>query len=415
MDTLGITIEEIERRKRFLQFDGADEERLSAINDLAKTYAEPVIEALYHHLLSFPETERFFANPATLERVKRLQVQYFLRLTEGSYEADYVEGRLKIGAAHERIGLDVKHYLGSYSLYLREIAPRLFGAFPQDAGRAVEVYLSLMKLIFLDIGLAIDTYIFQRERTIERQQKAIGEFVLMVSHEFRTALVGIQGFSELMRDEATTVDDVKQFAADIYADATRINRLINEMLSLDRMETGRIMLQRVPVDLNHAVLEAVNRAEVSSSKHVIKTNLEPAAPPVMGDAAWLSQVITNLLSNAVKYSPAGSEVLVTSRVHDGNVQISVRDQGPGIPPEFLDRLFGRYDRYEGNAKGQGIGTGLGLATSRQIVEMHSGRIWVESTVGVGSEFFFMVPVDARRLKIGDRRQRNLLHDQERGS
>jgi rsbT co-antagonist protein RsbR len=170
---MGINPEEIERRKRYLQFEAADEERLQAINQLASDYAEPVIDAFYNHLTSYPDTKAFFANPATLERVKRLQVQYFLRLTQGSYDANYVEERLKIGAVHERIGLDIKHYLGSYNFYLREVANRLVSAYPEDVDKAIDTYLSLMKLVFLDIGLAIDTYIFQRERTISLQQEAI--------------------------------------------------------------------------------------------------------------------------------------------------------------------------------------------------------------------------------------------------
>jgi rsbT co-antagonist protein RsbR len=173
MASMGITPEEIERRKRYLEFELGDEERLKAVNDLARNYAEPVIEAFYRHLTSFGDTKAFFSNPATLERVKRLQVQYFLRLTQGAYDAAYVEERLKIGAVHERIGLDVKYYLGSYNLYLREVATRLLGAYPKDVDKAIEAYLSLMKLVFLDIGLAIDTYIFQRERTISLQQEAI--------------------------------------------------------------------------------------------------------------------------------------------------------------------------------------------------------------------------------------------------
>ena len=173
MRSMGINVEEIERRKRYLEFEEPDEERLKAVNELAKNYAEPVIEAFYKHLVSFGDTKAFFANPATLERVKRLQVQYFLRLTQGSYDADYVEERLKIGAVHERIGLDVKYYLGSYNLYLREVATRLLGTYPKEPQKAIDTYLSLMKLVFLDIGLAIDTYIFQREKTISQQQEAI--------------------------------------------------------------------------------------------------------------------------------------------------------------------------------------------------------------------------------------------------
>ena len=252
---------------------------------------------------------------------------------------------------------------------------------------------------------------------LERLSELKSEFVSMVSHEFRTALTGIQGFSEVMRDEATTPDEVKEFAGDINSDAMRLNRMITELLDLDRMESGRMTLHRGPVDLNSAVREAVERAQVSGSRHVIKTDLDPALPVVMGDADRLSQVIANLLSNAVKYSPEGAEVLVTSGVQDGNVQISVRDHGQGIPPEFLDRLFGRYERLESNPKSKVVGTGLGLAITRQIVEMHKGRIWVESTVGVGSVFHFMVPVDTRQeakhLETGEVRQEVGLADQER--
>ena len=252
---------------------------------------------------------------------------------------------------------------------------------------------------------------------LERLSELKSEFVSMVSHEFRTALTGIQGFSEVMRDEAITTDEVKEFAGDINSDAMRLNRMITELLDLDRMESGRMTLHRGPVDLNNTVRQAVERAQVAGSKHVIKTDLDPALPVVMGDADRLFQVIANLLSNAGKYSPEGAEVLVTSRAEDGNVQISVRDHGQGIPPEFLDRLFGRYERFESNSKSQVVGTGLGLAITRQIVEMHKGRIWVESTVGVGSVFHFMVPVDARQeakhLETGEVRQEVGLAGQER--
>ena len=173
MDVMNVTVEEVERRMRYLQFDADDERRLAEINDLATQYAEPVIEAFYAHLLSFQETRTFFRDPQTLERVKRLQVQYFLRLTQGTYDRDYVAERLKIGAVHERIGLDVKFYLGSYNLYLREVATRLVQVFAGDPQRAMDIYLSLMKVVFLDIGFAIDTYVFQREKTIGLQQDAI--------------------------------------------------------------------------------------------------------------------------------------------------------------------------------------------------------------------------------------------------
>jgi rsbT co-antagonist protein RsbR len=170
-----ITARELELRKRYLGFGDEDERRLNEVNSVARQYAEPVIEAFYQHLLSFGETSAFFHDQETLDRVKRLQVAYFLRLTQGSYDLAYAEERLQIGATHERIGLALQFYLGSYNLYLREVSSRLVDAFPADPEHARRAFLSLMKLVFLDIGLAIDTYVYQRERTIAVQQEAIRE------------------------------------------------------------------------------------------------------------------------------------------------------------------------------------------------------------------------------------------------
>ena len=104
-------------------------------------------------------------------------------------------------------------------------------------------------------------------------------------------------------------------------------------------------------------------------------------------------MIANLLSNAIKYSPDGGEIAITSAVRDGLVEVGVRDHGVGIAPEFIQRLFSRYERYEKTA-GKILGTGLGLAITRQIVEMHGGKIWVDSQVGNGSDFHFTLPLTA---------------------
>ena len=229
---------------------------------------------------------------------------------------------------------------------------------------------------------------------LERLSQLKSEFVSLVSHEFRTALVGIQGFSEMIRDQELSKEEAKAFAGDINNDAQRLNRMITEMLDLDRIEAGRMTLNLAPLDINVILKEAAERARASSPKHTIVTRLDPNLPAARGDADRLFQVAANLLSNAVKYSPAGGEVLVTSRAMDGVVQVNVLDHGMGIPPEFVKKLFGRYERYEDKAKAKIIGTGLGLAITRQIVEMHGGKIWVDSTVGSGSEFHFTVPLAA---------------------
>ncbi|HEY0493357.1 MAG TPA: ATP-binding protein, partial [Candidatus Dormibacteraeota bacterium] len=230
--------------------------------------------------------------------------------------------------------------------------------------------------------------------TLEKLNQLKSEFTSMVSHEFRTALVGIQGYSEMMSTEELTPAEVKQFSSDINSDALRLNRMITEMLDLDRMESGRMTLHLEAMNLNHLVEDAADRAQMTTSMHRVTTDLDSNLPLVDGDSDRLTQVMSNLLSNAIKYSPEGGEVLVKTRHEDGNVAVSVRDHGQGIPPEFIGRIFGRYERYDMGGKNQVGGTGLGLAIAQQILQLHKGRIWVESQTGEGSVFQFTIPAAA---------------------
>ena len=261
----------------------------------------------------------------------------------------------------------------------------------RSAAGKVEYFLAMYEDI--DAQHAADEAAAAHLAGIERLNELKTEFITLVSHEFRTGLVGIQGFSEMIRDADITIDEAKTFAGDINKDAERLNRMINDMLDLDRIEAGRLVLRTEAVNLNAVLQEAVERARASSETHTIATNLDSTEPVVTCDQDRLAQIISNLLTNAIKYSPDGGEIMVTSRVIEGFVQVGVRDRGVGIAPDFVKRLFNRYERYE-KTSGKVIGTGLGLAIAKQIVEMQGGRIWVESTVGEGSEFHFTLPLPA---------------------
>jgi PAS domain S-box-containing protein len=227
---------------------------------------------------------------------------------------------------------------------------------------------------------------------LEKLNRLKSEFISVVSHEFRTALTGIQGFGEMLRDNDLPPSDVKQFASDIFEDAVRLNRLISDILDLDRMEAGRMTSHIEPVDLNRVATDAVERARITTTRHSVRMELDPMVDVVSGDRDRLFQVVSNLLSNAIKYSPKGGEVFLTTRVDGDAVHVIVKDQGQGIPPEFMDRLFERYERYENALAGTIVGTGLGLVIARRIVESHGGRIWAKSKVGSGSEFHFTIPL-----------------------
>ncbi len=175
-EMMNIGDRELARRKEVLEFDLEDEERLNKLAPLSMNYAEEVIEAFYEHLLKFEEMRAFFPDNASLARVKAKQKAYFIRLTQGNYNLDYVEERLKIGSVHEQIDLPVKSYLGMYSFYLREAWKHISEADKTHPDEAIAMFFSLMKLVFLDISLTIDTYIDSRERTIKSlQQEAIRE------------------------------------------------------------------------------------------------------------------------------------------------------------------------------------------------------------------------------------------------
>ncbi|HEY4912591.1 MAG TPA: ATP-binding protein [Candidatus Dormibacteraeota bacterium] len=219
------------------------------------------------------------------------------------------------------------------------------------------------------------------------------EFTSMVSHEFRTALTGIQGMSELINGGEMKPAEIREYSGYIFQEAERVNRLITDMLDLDRLEAGKMKLQMSPLDLNAVVEGVAVRSSVVSSHHTIRTELEPNVPIVLGDSDRLVQVVTNLVSNAIKYSPVGGEILISTHFANGAVDVSIKDHGVGIPADFVDRLFGRFERYE-KSPSKVIGTGLGLAIARQIIEMHRGKIWVETAEGSGSVFHFTIPAVA---------------------
>jgi signal transduction histidine kinase len=236
---------------------------------------------------------------------------------------------------------------------------------------------------------------FEQQRAavveLERLSRAKSDFVSIVSHEFRTPLTGIQGFSEMMQSEDLTLDEMREYAGDINKDAHRLNRMITEMLDLDKMESGRMELHHEAVDLNAIVGEAADRVRPNAPTHPVSIRLDPLVGEVSGDRDKLTQVMANLLSNAVKYSPNGGEIVVSTRVEGSTVHIVVRDHGMGIPKAALETIFERYGRVESLATRHIQGTGLGLPIVRQIVQLHGGAVWVESNVGEGSVFHVTLP------------------------
>ena len=229
---------------------------------------------------------------------------------------------------------------------------------------------------------------------LERLDQSKTRFLSTISHEFRTPLTAIIGYSELL---ANNISDpgIAEDAAIIHREASRLNRLVDDILLVDRVDAGQMSLKMSPVDVNALVREVVATFRPLTDSHRFPLDLDPSLRTIEGDRDRLAQAITNLVSNAVKYSPAGGAVTIATRNDGDDVIISVRDEGIGIAREDLSRIFDRFERVETGIAGRIAGTGLGLSIVQEIASLHGGRLWAESELGLGSTFYLALPASTR--------------------
>jgi PAS domain S-box-containing protein len=216
-------------------------------------------------------------------------------------------------------------------------------------------------------------------------------FVAAVSHELRTPLAGIVASLELIKEGSAgeLPPDAKRFVDMAHANGERLNELINDVLDLERAESGRLRLELEPIDVGALLKEAAALNASYAEKYSAELRVEaPAGLSAVADRKRLQQIIANFVSNAAKFSPKNGEIrLAARRTPEGRAVVSVADQGPGVPEDFKARIFGRFEQ----AKHDKGGTGLGLAICKALVERMGGRIWCESAPGKGATFFVELP------------------------
>ena len=231
-------------------------------------------------------------------------------------------------------------------------------------------------------------------RELETASKHKSEFLANMSHELRTPLNAILGFSQVLREEMFGEVNEKQreYLDDILSSGNHLLSLINDVLDLSKVEAGQIELEVAPFSLREALERGVVMVRERASKDGVRLALatEPAADVVEGDERRIRQVIFNLLSNAVKFTPEGGSVDVSAAKVNGEVRVAVADTGPGLAADDQERIFEEFQQTETGIE-QREGTGLGLALSKRFVELHGGRIWVDSELGTGSTFVFTLP------------------------
>ena len=216
-------------------------------------------------------------------------------------------------------------------------------------------------------------------------------FLAAVSHEFRTPLTSIRSFAEILLDHGEEDEETRrEFISIIHEESVRLTRLVNNLLDLGRIRAGRMDWEFQESDLAATIRTAIRSVASLAADREVLIRMQGAEDlvPIAYDADKIIQVLVNLLSNAVKYSPRGEPILVmTEPIADG-ARITVRDRGPGIPPEYRKRIFDRFWRMEG---GREPGTGLGLAIALEIATAHGGRMWVDESPTGGCDFVFEIP------------------------
>ena len=280
------------------------------------------------------------------------------------------------GAYDERIGLNRKDELGA-----------LASAFNQMAERVQELITGLERRVA------------ERTKALEIASQHKSDFLANMSHELRTPLNAIVGFSQVLKQKLFGPVNEKQdeYLDDILSSADHLLALINDILDLSKVEAGQVELERGLFSLREALERGVVMVRERALKNGVRLDLEldPAVDLVEGDERRIRQVVFNLLSNAVKFTPSGGRVDVYSAKENGQVRIAVRDTGPGISAEDQARIFEEFQQARDTNGERPEGTGLGLALSKSLVELHGGRIWVESELGKGSTFTFTLPAEAK--------------------
>jgi len=265
-----------------------------------------------------------------------------------------------------------------------------------EAGRR-RLFLQAIIKPFQEVGSQGYLVVLQDLTRIRQLETVRRDFISNISHELRTPLAGLKSLVETLRDGA--LDDppaAQRFLDHMDAEVDALTQMVEELLELSRIESGRMPLRLGPVPVGEIVLPAVERLRPQAERAnlTIDTDLPVDLPPVLAERERVQQVVTNLVHNAVKFTPPGGQIQISAKAAGDEVVIRVRDTGVGIAPDDLPRIFERF--YKADRARSGGGTGLGLAIARHIVQAHGGRIWVESPVTApetgkveqGSAFYF---------------------------
>jgi len=322
-------------------------------------------------------------------------------LREGAYDylvkpcdVDELRAVVARGIERRQLGLQLKERLGEL-----ETANRTIRELNQDLELRIDAATAQLQVRMQELATALEQ--------LQEIDRLKSRFLSMASHELKTPLTSISGLAQVLLrrmrrrlEMGRPNDEEWQEEQDghvgrlelLNSQTARLGRLVDELLDVSRIESGKLEFRLQPVDMAQLLGEVAERMQLSTTQHTISVDLKGAAEnPVDADRDHLEQVLDNLVSNAIKFSPEGGTIMLRVREQGDTVVVSIKDPGVGIPGDQLDAVFGLFYQAEDPVSRRTGGMGLGLYISKEIISRHGGQIWAESEPGAGSTFNFSLP------------------------
>jgi signal transduction histidine kinase len=406
MFTIGsftLTEEEVSKRKRYLEITEQDEALLRDAHPHLRAYAADISERFYEYLLAHEHTRHMLSHPGMIDRLKQLQSRYFEEMTAGRYDIRYFENRLRVGQVHEKIGLSPEWYLGAYNKYLQIVSEILSRAFAANPERYLRTIASLTKIVYLDMGLALDAYMLEAQRRLEEKNAALDrqntelkhlqaakqQLSDMIVHDLQNPLAGIIAFLDLLRSQPERFDDSERGALD---EALRrchdlVDMILN-VLQVSRGESGKLYTDVSLVNVAEIAREGAAAFQLVAQQDGRGLDIEaPSSMTVRTDEKLVRRILYNLLRNALRHTPKGTHVAIkVERGEAGTVLLSVTDDGPGVPPSVQPLLFEGGGPSALRNAGLRVDSGLGLAFCRTAAEALGADLKVFSDGRHGTVF-----------------------------
>ncbi len=382
----------LEQRLAFLQFTPADRRLLRSIAPRLKGSSDAFVESFYRHLFAFPQTARFLQDPAVVTRLKGVQQAHLQAMLEDEIDEQYVARCRRVGDVHARLGVGPQIVLGAYNQYLQYGLRELAADGQLPLGKYAECVLALLKAILLDVELMLDAYFTEATQNLRqaldmvfRTNTELRQFAQLTSHDLKTPLATVVNLCDEALDEfgAEMPPPAAKLVAAAKERTYRMSRMIDELLEV--AASGGDLEANGEIDSRRVIDEVVERLAPQLAQQEIELHLPAELPTVWGNPVRLRESFYNVLSNAVKFcDKRPGRIDITVEQAGGSCTFHIRDNGPGIPSEDLERIFSPFRRLRMHQHRPG--SGLGLYFTKNLIEQQGGRVWADSHLGEGSTF-----------------------------